>query len=102
VGAAGSSQRRGRPAPPAPPPTPGYERLEPAPQHEQASGEVEQGLRALRPQDRQVIVLHHLVGLSVAEIALEVGRPSGTVKSQLVRGRRELAAYLNIAREEVT
>jgi RNA polymerase sigma-70 factor (ECF subfamily) len=79
-----------------------YERLERVPQYEQASSEVEQGLRTLRPQDRQVVVLHHVVGLSVAEIANEVGRPSGTVKSQLVRGRRQLAAYLDISREEVT
>jgi RNA polymerase sigma-70 factor (ECF subfamily) len=64
--------------------------------------DVEEGLRALRAEDRQVVVLHHLVGLTVTEIAGEVGRPTGTVKSQLVRGRRELASHLRLAVEEVT
>jgi RNA polymerase sigma-70 factor (ECF subfamily) len=41
-----------------------------------------------------VIVLHHLVGLSVAEIADEVGSPTGTVKARLARGRRSMAQFL--------
>jgi RNA polymerase sigma-70 factor (ECF subfamily) len=80
-----------------------YQRLEPrATASDAVSLDVEEGLRALRAEDRQVVVLHHLVGLTVTEIAGEVGRPTGTVKSQLVRGRRELASHLRLAVEEVT
>ena len=41
-----------------------------------------------------MIVLHHLVGLSVGEIALEIGAPTGTVKARLARGRRAMAGHL--------
>ena len=78
-----------------------YGRLPSAVVHlDQTSVEVHQALRALRPEDRQVIVLHHLLGLTVAEIAGEVGRPPGTVKSQHVRGRRELASTLRLSYED--
>jgi RNA polymerase sigma-70 factor (ECF subfamily) len=40
---------------------------------------------------RRAIVLHHLAGLSVEEIAHETGAPAGTVKARLARGRRALA-----------
>lgn len=80
-----------------------YRRLDPAPPTtaDALSVEIEEGLRALRPEERQVVVLHHLLGLTVAEIADDVGRPTGTVKSQLVRGRQQLASHLRIAVEEV-
>jgi len=42
---------------------------------------------------RRVIVLHHLVGLPLDEIARETEIPVGTVKSRLARGRQALAAY---------
>ncbi|WP_203691243.1 SigE family RNA polymerase sigma factor [Catellatospora coxensis] len=51
-------------------------------------------LRALPMDQRQAIVLHHLVDLPVAEVAREMGVPAGTVKSWLHRGRTELAALL--------
>jgi RNA polymerase sigma-70 factor, ECF subfamily len=50
---------------------------------------------------RQVIVLHHLVGLPVEEVARELGVPAGTVKSRLARGRRALAQVLETDRPEV-
>jgi RNA polymerase sigma-70 factor (ECF subfamily) len=50
-------------------------------------------LRRISADQRRLIVLHHLVGLSVDEIAEEVGAPSGTVKARLARGRRAMAAY---------
>jgi RNA polymerase sigma-70 factor (ECF subfamily) len=78
-----------------------YERLEPAERLDRVSSEVQAALRALRPQDRQVVVLHHLLGLTVAEISAELGRPTGTVKSQLVRGRHELAANLSVSHEDI-
>lgn len=46
-----------------------------------------------RPQ-REAIVLHHVAGLSVEEVAGELNAPAGTVKSWLSRGRRQLAAVL--------
>jgi RNA polymerase sigma-70 factor (ECF subfamily) len=58
-------------------------------------------LRALPLGQRQVIVLHHLVGLPVEEVARELGLPAGTVKSRLARGRRALAQVLETDRPEV-
>lgn len=51
-------------------------------------------LRKIPARQRQAIVLHHLVGLSVDEIARETGVPAGTVKARLSRGRQALAPYL--------
>jgi RNA polymerase sigma-70 factor (ECF subfamily) len=53
-----------------------------------------QALRRISADQRRVIVLHHLVGLSVAEIAAETGTSANTVKTRLVRGRRALADHL--------
>jgi RNA polymerase sigma-70 factor (ECF subfamily) len=52
-------------------------------------------LRKIPEAQRRVIVLHHLAGLSVEEIAHETGAPPGTVKSQLARGRRALAPLVS-------
>ncbi|MFF3856099.1 sigma-70 family RNA polymerase sigma factor [Micromonospora sp. NPDC002575] len=51
-------------------------------------------LRHIPAEQRRAVVLHHLVGLSVAEIAAEVGANENTVKTRLARGRRALAAHL--------
>jgi RNA polymerase sigma-70 factor (ECF subfamily) len=51
-------------------------------------------LRQIPADQRRAIVLHHLVGLSVGEIAHEVGSPTGTVKTWLARGRRAMAEHL--------
>ena len=45
-------------------------------------------------QQREAIVLHHLVGLPVAEVARQMRAPAGTVKSWLSRGRRQLGTLL--------
>ena len=74
-----------------------YSRLEPAAAAtDDLSVEVMQALATLPVDERQVVVLHHLLGLTVAEIADEVHRPTGTVKAQLVRGRRRLATELEL------
>jgi|CZLB01.1.fsa_nt_gi RNA polymerase sigma-70 factor (ECF subfamily) len=52
-------------------------------------------LRKIPEEQRRVIVLHHLVGLSVEEIARETGAPSGTVKARLARGRRALLPFVS-------
>ena len=48
---------------------------------------------------RQVMVLHHLADLGIAEISAELGIPEGTVKSRLSRDRSQLAELLS-EREE--
>jgi RNA polymerase sigma-70 factor (ECF subfamily) len=53
-------------------------------------------LRLVNPDQRLAIVLHHLVGLPVAEVARETGVPVGTVKARLSRGRRALSELLAI------
>lgn len=55
---------------------------------------VVQALHALSLDQRRVVVLHHVVGLSVEEIAHETGVAAGTVKSRLARGRQALAGQL--------
>lgn len=63
--------------------------------------DVHNALRGLRIEEREAVVLHHLLGLTVAEIAADTGRPTGTVKAQLVRGRQQLAEQLRITLEDV-
>jgi RNA polymerase sigma-70 factor (ECF subfamily) len=60
-------------------------------------------VRALSSLDdtaRIVVVLHHLAGLGVAEIAGELGIPEGTVKSRLSRARGRLAELLDERSDE--
>ena len=58
-----------------------------------------EALGTLPVRQRQAIVLHHLVGLPVEEVAQTLRMPAGTVKSLLSRGRRALAARLGEAEE---
>lgn len=51
-------------------------------------------LRQLPEAQRVAIVLHHLVDLSVEQVAAETGVPVGTVKARLSRGRAALAPLL--------
>jgi RNA polymerase sigma-70 factor (ECF subfamily) len=44
---------------------------------------------------REVVVLHYLADLGVAEVAAELGVPEGTVKSRLSRARTRLADLLD-------
>ena len=55
---------------------------------------VQTALRKIPAVQRQAIVLHHLSGLSVVEVATEVGVSPNTIKTRLVRGRAALAALL--------
>ena len=52
-------------------------------------------LRKIPEPQRRAIVLHHLVGLSIEEIAAETGAPAGTVKARLARGRKALAPLVS-------
>ncbi|HSI93898.1 MAG TPA: SigE family RNA polymerase sigma factor [Jiangellaceae bacterium] len=51
-------------------------------------------LKEIPEEQRRAIVLHHLAGMSVAEVAQETGAPAGTVKARLSRGRAALAELL--------
>ena len=51
-------------------------------------------LQKLSTDQRRVLVLRYIVGLTVEDIATETGVPVGTVKSRLARGRTALAADL--------
>lgn len=52
-------------------------------------------LAGLDPDQRLVVVLHHVADREVADIAAELGIPVGTVKSRLARGRAHLAELLH-------
>jgi RNA polymerase sigma factor (sigma-70 family) len=58
------------------------------------SVDVRRALAALPMPQRQVVVLHHLVGLELTQVAAELGIPTGTVKSRLSRSRAVLAPLL--------
>lgn len=51
-------------------------------------------LRRLRPRQRQVVAMHYLLDMSVAEIAAELKQPVGTVTSDLTRARKSLRTDL--------
>jgi RNA polymerase sigma-70 factor, ECF subfamily len=56
-------------------------------------------MRTLPLAHRRALALHYLLDRSVAEIAVETGVATGTVKSWLSRGRAALAAQLGDAIE---
>ncbi|MEU0170559.1 SigE family RNA polymerase sigma factor [Streptomyces iakyrus] len=51
-------------------------------------------LRHLKPEQRRVIVLHHLLDLPVEEVARETGATRDAVRTRLVRARRALSTHL--------
>ncbi|MBI2842259.1 MAG: sigma-70 family RNA polymerase sigma factor [Armatimonadetes bacterium] len=61
---------------------------------------VRRAVKSLSDEHRVVVVLHHLEGLEVAEIAKMLGCPVGTVKSRLARARddlrRKLGPYVDV------
>jgi RNA polymerase sigma-70 factor (ECF subfamily) len=65
-----------------------------APGPDAASVDVARALAALPAAQRRAIVLYYLLDMAVAEIAADTGRPVGTVKADLSRGRAALAATL--------
>ena len=56
--------------------------------------ELERGFRRLDPDQRTALVLHHYLGLSVAEVAESMGVPVGTAKSRLHRATNAMRATL--------
>jgi RNA polymerase sigma factor (sigma-70 family) len=55
---------------------------------------LEQALLELSPMEREVLVLFHLRELSLREVAVVLGVPTGTVKSRLSRARTALEQLL--------
>jgi RNA polymerase sigma-70 factor (ECF subfamily) len=53
------------------------------------------GLRRISPEQSRAIVLYHLIGLSVTEVAAETGVPEGTVKARLKRAREALVPHVS-------
>ena len=60
-----------------------------------ASAAIEDALRALPPEFREVIVLREMEDFSYKEIAEVTGVPIGTVMSRLSRARRQLQEHVN-------
>jgi RNA polymerase sigma factor (sigma-70 family) len=56
-----------------------------------ADGDLGDAVRALPARERQVLVLHHVADLPVAEVADRLGVSTGTVKRALHDARRRLA-----------
>ncbi|HEV2780141.1 MAG TPA: sigma-70 family RNA polymerase sigma factor [Actinophytocola sp.] len=61
--------------------------------------DVHRAIRALRSEQRAVVVLHYLADLPVDEVASLLDIPIGTVKSRLSRARAALAAALGTPAE---
>ena len=57
-------------------------------------------LRQLSPEDREIVTLRHLDGLSYQELAERLDIPSGTVMSRLFYARRRLRDLLGRPEEE--
>ena len=57
--------------------------------------ELERGFRRLGIDERAIVVLHHIEGFSLAEIAEILGVPTGTVKSRLHRSLQTMRATLD-------
>jgi RNA polymerase sigma-70 factor (ECF subfamily) len=67
---------------------------EDAPAPDESTVALVTALRSLPEAQRRALVLHHLAGFSVAEVATAERCPEGTVKARLSRGRAALAPLL--------
>jgi RNA polymerase sigma-70 factor (ECF subfamily) len=55
---------------------------------------LERAIRGLRADYREAVVMRYVEGLSYEEIAEALAQPLGTVKTNLHRARKEMAAVL--------
>lgn len=62
---------------------------------------LDRALRGLSPKDREAVTLHHLDGLSCAEVAERLAVPAGTVMSRLFAAREKLREALTADFPEV-
>ncbi|HEV2079659.1 MAG TPA: sigma-70 family RNA polymerase sigma factor [Allosphingosinicella sp.] len=76
------------------------EAIEPAPPGENEAGaeldreRLRAAVRALPPEQRAAVALFYFEELSVAEVAVALDVPAGTVKTRLMHARRKLSAAL--------
>jgi RNA polymerase sigma-70 factor (ECF subfamily) len=55
---------------------------------------LEEAVYKLKPEHRTPLILHHMMGYKVHEIAKMLSLPEGTVKSRLLRARRKLKSII--------
>ena len=78
----------------APPQTDGEEAADDAALREERAGVVREALAELPEEQRQVLLLAYLEGMSQSEIAAAKGQPLGTVKTRTRAGLRRLSELL--------
>ncbi len=61
---------------------------------------VREALLRLTPDQRQLLILHHVEGLGLNEIAEVIGVPVGTVKSRLFHARSKLKVIIETEESE--
>jgi len=57
--------------------------------------DVVEALQGLNARQREVVAMHYLLDMPVAQIAQELGRPVGSITSDLTRGRKTLRETLS-------
>lgn len=62
--------------------------------------DIDAALAGLHDEFRVAVVLRDVVGMEYSEIATDLGVPIGTVRSRIARGRRQLAAVLDLGNQQ--
>ena len=65
----------------------------------ESSQEVREALSLLEPEEREILVLKYFNELSIKEIAVLTGTPTGTIKSRLFRAREKVKILLQPGKE---
>lgn len=60
-----------------------------------ADADLRAALEGLPPRQREIVVLHYLLDMSVSDVATTAGVTTGTIKTQLHRARATLRAHLD-------
>lgn len=63
---------------------------------QELSMDLRQAIDRLKPEYREVILLHYIEGLSIARISEVLGRNENTVKVHLSRAREKLRVFLEV------
>ncbi len=80
--------------------SPGLVELPPSVERAYDIWEVRRAVEQLPPEDKELVRLQHLEGLTQIEVAGRLGLPLGTVKSRSFRAHRRLAGLLGHLRDE--
>lgn len=57
--------------------------------------DVRNALKKLKPERREVVELYYFNGFTTKEIAMMLQRPENTIKSELLRGRKDLKEIIS-------